>query len=251
MASYPDEEWIRKKYWDEGLTMDEIADIAGVCQKTVHGHMMRKDIPRRDPENQRQKPTRVPRMDVLDGYPIYRASTDEFVTIHVLVALAHNPDVDPGDLFGHGGLNVHHKNSVRVDNRPENLEVLTISEHLKRHWEEGDYDDIHDRDGDHWDEDLLREMYWEEGMTMYDIADELGVNQASIKQRFHDFGIETREPGQGVRPWHDEEVLRDLYTDTDNTQRDVCDMLGCSPPTLRKWLDKLDVPRYDSQDPFD
>ncbi len=34
------------------------------------------------------------------------------------------------------GLHVHHKNGDTFDNRPENLELLTNSEHGKRHWAE-------------------------------------------------------------------------------------------------------------------
>ena len=30
---------------------------------------------------------------------------------------------------------VHHKNGNKGDNRPENLEVMTKSEHIKLHWD--------------------------------------------------------------------------------------------------------------------
>lgn len=34
---------------------------------------------------------------------------------------------------------IHHKNGNKMDNRPENLEVMTRSEHQKLHWKQGDY----------------------------------------------------------------------------------------------------------------
>ena len=35
---------------------------------------------------------------------------------------------------------VHHKNKVKTDNRPENLEIVDNSSHVRHHWQEGHYD---------------------------------------------------------------------------------------------------------------
>ena len=35
---------------------------------------------------------------------------------------------------------VHHKNKVKTDTRPENLELVDNSSHVRHHWQEGHYD---------------------------------------------------------------------------------------------------------------
>lgn len=82
-------------------------------------------------------------------------------------------------------------------------------------------------------------MYWDDGMTMEEIGDTLGVSQKTIQERLKDFGIETRGVGDTApKPWKDESVLRELYVESDATQKEVAEKLGCTPHTIRNWLEK-------------
>ena len=38
------------------------------------------------------------------------------------------------------GESVHHRNGDKSDNSPGNLEVLSVAQHVRTHWEEGQYD---------------------------------------------------------------------------------------------------------------
>jgi len=74
---------------------------------------------------------------------MYRTRTDGYVEIestgfgthdrlflHQLVAIADG--ADPYQLFG-GPKQIHHKNGIRWDNRPSNIEVVNIADHARRH----------------------------------------------------------------------------------------------------------------------
>lgn len=56
---------------------------------------------------------------------------------------------------------------------------------------------------DPWkDEDRLRELYWDGGLSQTDLADRFGVSQRTIQYWMDKFGIETRSPGEALRvPW--------------------------------------------------
>lgn len=61
------------------------------------------------------------------GYPMWRSGAYDSVLVHRLMMVAKH-GFDALD-----GMHVHHKNEIRWDNRPSNLELMTPSEHATHH----------------------------------------------------------------------------------------------------------------------
>lgn len=178
-------------------------------------------------------------MEMYNGYEFLMCPENRDSAPHSnLIVIADG--ADPYDIFDET-THVHHKNGFRWDNRLENLEVKNRDDHLREHFEKNGITRGSDR-SEWWDNEFLREMYWEDGMTQEEIADELGVTQKSVSNAFDKLGIETRSQGNtSPKPWHDAETLRKLYIEEDMPQKEVADELGVSVPTIRKWLRKTGV----------
>jgi len=132
---YASEEWLRERYFEDEMSVPQIAEQEGVVAQTIYDWMDRHGIGR-DATRYGYK-SRVPYATYYtddQGYPRWQAKgrengerTTYNFHVHRLVAIAE---------FGVEavvGKHVHHKNEVRFDNRPENLELLTPGEHRTRH----------------------------------------------------------------------------------------------------------------------
>lgn len=123
-----DESLLRELYWNQELSMTEIADELGCTQPTVPKWMQRLDIPCRNPREAAPNRRRHPAVFTDRGNVIcasnYRGTTDS-VGIHRLVMVIERGFDAVRDKH------VHHKNGVRFD--PENHELLSRAEHAERH----------------------------------------------------------------------------------------------------------------------
>jgi transposase len=125
-AEWRDKERLRELYLAEALSTREIAERFDCSPTTVSAYLQKYDIPRRH-----KGPTFV---TTVDGYETVRhrcGGEYQIYRIHRLVALAQGKiDVDE---FHDPETHIHHKNKIPWDNRPENLQALSKSDHHKIH----------------------------------------------------------------------------------------------------------------------
>jgi hypothetical protein len=69
-----------------------------------------------------------------NGYEKWTAQTDDGtknVYVHQLAAIAHG--ANPHDVFSSGEYEIHHRNGIPFDNRPDNLTVVSKEQHRAIH----------------------------------------------------------------------------------------------------------------------
>lgn len=139
-AKYRNEEFLREKYIEEEMPMAEIAELCEVSISTIEDHLIKNSIPRRSISsalsNYYQENGYVPFIDTEKyhyWYHVYESQRSH-VAVHRLLAVAEY------GLDEVVGKDVHHKNRIPWDNRPENIELLSKEEHGRMHSHE--YHDI-------------------------------------------------------------------------------------------------------------
>jgi hypothetical protein len=125
-------------YIHEEMTQTEIAEMFGVKPGTISYWLDKHDIDTRYGEwgerTGRNNPNWVEYASyAVDGYTNWSSrnidgSVDN-VQVHQLLACVEN---DPYEVFS-GDTHVHHVNTHQWDNRIENIEVLSHSEHRQKH----------------------------------------------------------------------------------------------------------------------
>jgi len=144
---WQDKQKLKKAYYEEGLSLSEMAERWGCNHNSVKQNMEKFGLDRRKAP---QDPTRVPYHGFAEDTSDHVGAVYEeiqphidgssyCVKVHRLVALAHG--IIGTSEFLNGDVNVHHKNGHGLDNRPENLKAMRRGEHTSHHrpWEYNDW----------------------------------------------------------------------------------------------------------------
>jgi transposase-like protein len=134
-APYKDKESLYTEYVVNGRTSEELANEWECDQTTILNWLDKFGIERRQTGDWQTQ-----------GYASYFMSDDSYmrwmdyekpsrgksIPVHRLIAVAEwGVDAVKDN-------HIHHKNGIKWDNRVENLEIVTPSEHAKMHYENGD-----------------------------------------------------------------------------------------------------------------
>jgi len=198
-----DPEMLETLYWQEGLSMWRIAQRLDCSETAVRNAMIRFGIDRRDSayNGNQQKPeeNKVHIRSMKSGYErIEHSYKGERFQLyhHQLIAVANG--VDPNKVFSQK-YHTHHKNEVKWDNRPQNLEVMTASEHMKHHADESNFGErrkYSDEDMLDWIRSFVAEFGYVPAST--DLEGWPGPTVAAYEQRFESWRDAVNKAGWKV-----------------------------------------------------
>lgn len=137
---HTDPEWLREKYFDEGLTLEEMAEEAGLeSGVTILINMDKHGMERRTVGDylRKEDSIRTAKHDNHEQISFTGCNgSTRYYDVHRLLAIA------IWGLDEVAGKIVHHSNGIGWDNRPDNLELIeSQAEHAKMHNEERDRDE--------------------------------------------------------------------------------------------------------------
>lgn len=126
---YQDEETLRELYVEKEMSIRAVAKKLDCSNVTVLRYLRKFGIETRDRGcHGSSLPTFYTSKRGYESWTITNETVSE-LRVHRLLAIANG--ASPYEVFG--DKHVHHKNRVPWDNRPENVELLGVSEHCTIH----------------------------------------------------------------------------------------------------------------------
>jgi DNA-directed RNA polymerase specialized sigma subunit len=86
----------------------------------------------------------------------------------------------------------------------------------------------------------LRELYWEQEMTLQEVADECGVSVDTVRDRMRTHDIPRRSRSID-RP--EKRLLVYLYWTEYRTTHEIAEQFDVSQPSVLRWMSEYDIPR--------
>jgi len=103
----------------------------------------------------------------------------------------------------------------------------------------GDYDTNTDKDRAYRDEQILRRLYFDEGLSVGDIAKACDCDDTTVYRWMGKFGIDT----DSNKPYRNEDTLRNLYHEKRLSLAEVAKECDCTVSTIVRWMDKFGIGR--------
>lgn len=98
---------------------------------------------------------------------------------------------------------------------------------------------------DYMNPEVLRKLYWDEYLSVDQVAERLYVSRDTVMHWMKKLGIERRPPHpryKGTINYRNRKVLRELVVDRGLTPEQIARKSGCKPTTIRKWIRKYEIP---------
>lgn len=91
------------------------------------------------------------------------------------------------------------------------------------------------------DKETFRRLWFNDQLTIDEIADEFGCSTWTINTWRKEHGLEGRREKFGK--WKDKERLEKLYWGERLSTNEIAERVGCTQPTVSRWLREFDIPR--------
>lgn len=127
MKAHHHEETLRHLYYDRGLGQINIGKKLNISRRSIEYWMGKHDIETRKPDW--KKPGCFTFNKGYAKFTTRDGGDRHTIQIHRLVKAAYDKDFN---FFDKNEI-VHHKNGIKWDNRPSNLEVMGRAEHTSHH----------------------------------------------------------------------------------------------------------------------
>jgi predicted DNA-binding protein YlxM (UPF0122 family) len=177
---HTDPETLERLYWEEELSIPDIAELADRTENPVRHQMEKHDIPRRDSDTASRMKNDTGHPCIMlrpDGYwycsSTYKGQVDQFKLSRLLATLL----VD--DLDELKGKDVHHKNHHKGCDYIGNLEIMEPSEHWSLHTQGSNHQNSKLTESDVKE---IKGLLENSDMSQREIGERYGVDQTAISK---------------------------------------------------------------------